>query len=86
MCEWFLYQIHHDPLFLTRVLFSDEANFYTNGVVNKQKIRYWAQENPHWYAERKEQGAARVMVWLGVFNQNLVGPSFLRDQLLVTTI
>ena len=45
-------------------------------MVNKQKIRYWAQENPHWYAEKKEQGAARLMVWLGVWNQTFVGPFF----------
>ena len=40
------------------------------------KMRYWAQENPHWYAERKEHRAAPVLVWLGVFKQNLVGPFF----------
>ena len=48
------------------------------------KMRYWAQENPHWYAERKEHRAAPVLVWLGVFKQNLVGP-FFGDQLLVNS-
>ena len=55
MCEWFLYQLYHDPTFLTKIIFTDECNFYTNGVVNKQKIRYWAQENPHWYAEKRSR-------------------------------
>ena len=33
--------VNHD------VLFSDEANFFVNGEVNKQNCRYYSRENPH---------------------------------------
>ena len=76
MCEWFLWKITQNPDFLKNVIFSDEANFYTNGVVNKQQVRHWAQENPHWHIDRNQQGAARVMVWLGVWDESFIGPFF----------
>jgi len=41
-----LRMINEDPTFLSRVLFSDEANF-CNGQVNRH-MHYWAVENPYW--------------------------------------
>jgi len=37
-----------DPTFLSRVLFSDEANFCNNGQVNRHNMHYWAMENSYW--------------------------------------
>ena len=76
MSYWFMWQLNENPEFLKSVLFTDEANFYTNGVVNKQQSRYWAQENPHVFLDRNEQGAARLMVWLGGWDETLIGPFF----------
>jgi len=39
--------INEDPTFLSRVLFSDEANFCNNGHVNRHNMHYWAVENPY---------------------------------------
>ena len=79
MCEWFLEQIAEDDDFLLNVLFSDEANFYVNGEVNKQNLRYWSPENPHWFSGDKQQGAQRIMVWCGICNGQVIGPFFFSD-------
>ena len=36
-CEWALSNVNEDPSFSTKILFTDEANFYVNGEVNRQK-------------------------------------------------
>jgi len=51
-----------DSEFLSTVMFTDEANFYVNGEVNRQNLRYWSDSNPYWYTNNKEQGAGRFMI------------------------
>jgi transposase len=75
-CDWALQQYHADRLFPFTILFSDEANFYINGEVNKQNTRYWSSENPHWMEATKEQGCAKVMVWCGIWDSKIIGPFF----------
>ena len=76
MCEWFLGNIFEDRDFLKKILFTDEANFYVNGEVDQMNIRYWSNENPHFYRGSNEQGGQRLMVWLGVWDELLIGPFF----------
>lgn len=75
MCDWFLGTIYWDQEFLSRVMFSDEANFYVNGEVNKNQ-RFWSNENPHFHFGINEQGGRRLMVWVGIWGEVLVGPFF----------
>ncbi|KAL1279171.1 hypothetical protein QQF64_025844 [Cirrhinus molitorella] len=51
-----------DPQFTQKILFSDEANFYVNGEVNRQNHRYWSDTNPHWIDPSKTVGTKKVMV------------------------
>ncbi|GFV68302.1 hypothetical protein TNCV_2203331 [Trichonephila clavipes] len=39
------------PDFHKRILFSDEAQFWLNGYVNKQNCRIWSEANPQVYVE-----------------------------------
>ncbi|GFW57748.1 hypothetical protein TNCV_2926671 [Trichonephila clavipes] len=39
------------PDFHKRILFSDEAHFWLNGYVNKQKCRIWGEANPQGYVK-----------------------------------
>ena len=39
-CEWALSNVNEDPNFSIKILFTDEANFYVNGKVNRQNLRY----------------------------------------------
>ncbi|GFX51341.1 uncharacterized protein TNCV_3102741 [Trichonephila clavipes] len=49
--EWAQNKIAVVPDFYKRILFSDEANFWLNGYVNKQNCRIWSEANPQVYAE-----------------------------------
>ncbi|GFV75809.1 hypothetical protein TNCV_1757371 [Trichonephila clavipes] len=49
--EWAQNEIAVVPDFHKRILFSDEAHFWLNGYVNKQKFRIWSEANPQVYVE-----------------------------------
>lgn len=80
MCEWFSNELHKNNRFTEDcVLFSDKALFYVNGEVNRQNVRYWSQNDPHWGAHSKKQGAQRIMVWCGLWKAHVLGPFFFDD-------
>ena len=64
-----------------RILFTDEANFYINGEVNRQNLRYWSDTNPYWMSPSKIQGAGKVVVWCGIWGNKIVGPVFIDTNL-----
>jgi transposase len=77
MCEWFSNKLDENDRFTEDcVLFSDEALFYVNGEVNRQNVRYWSQNNPHWVDHSKQQGAQKIMVWCGLWKAHVLGPFF----------
>jgi len=39
--------INEDPILLSRVLFSDEANFCNNGQGNRHNMHYWVVESAY---------------------------------------
>ncbi|GFT93941.1 hypothetical protein TNCV_2133291 [Trichonephila clavipes] len=50
------------------ILFSDEANFWLNGYVNKQNCRIWTEANPQVYVEtplHPEKRTVRCALWAG---------------------
>ncbi|GFW46030.1 hypothetical protein TNCV_3276481 [Trichonephila clavipes] len=49
--EWAQNEIAVVPDFHKRILFSDEAHFWLNGYVKKQKCRIWSEANPQVYVE-----------------------------------
>lgn len=46
-CTRALDQYQRDPSFAQGILFSDEANSYVRGEVNRQNHRYWSDRNSH---------------------------------------
>ena len=72
-CTWALKQIQGNILFATKIIFTDESVFYLNGTVNRQTTRFWAQKNPQLIANFKLVKDKKIMVWLGVWNQNIIG-------------
>ena len=61
--------------------FSDVANFYVTGEVNRQNVTYRSITNPHWMSDSKIQGAAKIMVWCGIWGKRIVGPFFIQGNL-----
>ncbi|GFS65604.1 hypothetical protein TNCV_1924651 [Trichonephila clavipes] len=49
--EWAQNEIAVVPDFHKRILFTDEAQFWLNGYVNKQNCRIWSEANPQVYVE-----------------------------------
>ncbi|GFU42738.1 hypothetical protein TNCV_3139371 [Trichonephila clavipes] len=49
--EWAQNEIAVVPDFHKRILFCDEAHFWSNGYVNKQNCRIWSEANPQVYVE-----------------------------------
>lgn len=67
-------KIAYDPLFLNKILWTDESRFHNNGTVNRHNCHYWSAENPKWMRETNFQTLWGVNVWCGLFNGRLIGP------------
>ncbi|GFX20053.1 DUF4817 domain-containing protein [Trichonephila clavipes] len=66
--EWAQNEIAVVPDFHKRILFSDEAHFWLNGYVNKQKCRIWSEANPQEYVEtplHPEKLTVWCALWVG---------------------
>lgn len=51
-CEWFVQHIGGLNIIVEKcIMFSNEAVFHLNGLLNRLNAQYWATENPHWVKE-----------------------------------
>ena len=80
-CEEIMRRCDENNGFPLNILFSDEATFYLNGVVNRHNYRFWSQENPHWICEAHTQRPQKVNVWAGIINNRILGPYFFEGNL-----
>jgi len=76
-CEWGLRKIQNDEMFLSKILFTDEASFTNHGQVNLRNLHYWSIENPRWLREVNHQKPWSVNVWCGIVNDQIIGPYFI---------
>lgn len=75
-CNWLLANIDDDAQFLSKILWTDEASFSRDGVVNTHNIHYWSDENPRWLRQVAHQVQWRINVWCGIYGDHIVGPVF----------
>lgn len=75
-CEILLEKIQENNRFLNNVLWSDEATFKSNGLVNKHNMHYYSTENPHWMRQIDNQIVWSLNVWGGVLDGHIIGPYF----------
>ncbi|GFY11104.1 hypothetical protein TNCV_4470901 [Trichonephila clavipes] len=64
--EWAQNKIAVVPDFHKRILFSDEADFWLNGYVNKQNCRIWSEANPQVYVETPLH-PKKLIVWCALW-------------------
>lgn len=76
-CEWLLDQSADDPLFVNRVVWTDESIFTNNGVFNRRNKHYYATENRHAVQPVRNQIRFSLNVWCGLIDNKLIGPYFL---------
>lgn len=80
-CRWFSEMTTNNPHFAASVLFTDEANFSRDAIMNFHNNHLWAQENPHATVETRFQHTFSVNVWAGIIGDYLIGPFFLPQRL-----
>lgn len=65
-----------DDAFLRRILWTDECIFRSDGSINRHNEHHYAEENPHCRKIIHVQGRYNVNVWMGIFNDMIIGPYF----------
>ena len=73
--ELWLEKVRQNPIFPDQVLWTDEAIFHLNGHVNRRNAITWAMTNPHISMDKPYQKKG-IMVWAGLFKDQLIGPYF----------
>ena len=74
-CEMMLDEYRHDDTLFSRIIFSDEAQFKLNGLVNRHNSVYYDTVNPHiTYEQQLNQPG--VIVWAGMSSFGMFGPYF----------
>jgi hypothetical protein len=71
-CQRLLEVITDDAL----IVYSDEANFRTDGTVNRWNCRIWDYNRPDDFVSEKSQSGKQTTVWAGISKDRLFGPYF----------
>lgn len=80
-CIWLKNMKRENPLLMSQILWTDEASFGNNGVVNLHNMHYWSETNPHWMREVDNQHRWNVNVWCGILDGRVIGPHFFEGNL-----
>jgi hypothetical protein len=75
-CRWLIHTMAHNNNFLPNILFTDEANFSRDAIMNFHNDHFWADENPHVIRESHFQQQFSLNVWIGIIGDYLIGPFF----------
>lgn len=78
---WFLRNQRRNNFFISNIMFTDEAGFGRDGVINSHNLHLWHDENPHEIIQSRHQHRFFVNVWAGIIGNHLIGPFILHDRL-----
>ncbi|EZA54493.1 hypothetical protein X777_05748 [Ooceraea biroi] len=73
-CRWLLRKCAMDSAFLASILWTDEACFTRDGIVNLHNLHEWAEEQPHALREAHNQRQFSINVWAEIMGYFLLGP------------
>ena len=76
-CRWFVQQAITIMGFLFLVLFTDEATFGCDGIINLHNRHLCATDNPHGMVEASYQQRFNNSVWVWIIGDRLLGPVLL---------
>jgi hypothetical protein len=79
--QWFLQRCAAEPLFPSIVIFTDQASFTREIIINRHKNHAWADENPHATLEQGYHQRFSISVWCGIVHDLLIGPYVLPARL-----
>lgn len=79
--QWFIQKYEQNHAFIRSVLYTDEASFGRNGVINSHNLHVWSEENPHATIQTRHQRQFHINVWAGIIGRYLLGPFVLPNRL-----
>ena len=77
-CNKLLEKDLNDKEYIHNVLWTDEANFYLNGYVNRQNARVWGKQKPN-VSVQNSKFAKRITVFVGLTSTFIIGPYFFEE-------
>jgi hypothetical protein len=80
-CRGLLHRVVDEPEFSNRVLWTDEAGFTRDGVMNLHSLHVLVEENPHPTQSSSFQHRFSVNVWAGIFDDHLIVPYVIEDRI-----
>lgn len=80
-CNFYLRTLQQDPLFYSKIIWTDECTFNNNGIFNRNIHRHWSQENPRFVVNNNFQRRFSCNVWCGLLGDRLIGPFFIDGSL-----
>lgn len=81
LCVWLRNRLVRTPDFLSHVLFTDEASFSRNAIINFHNNHIWAEDNPNAIVENHFQVQFSLNIWVGIIGDHLIGPCVLPQRL-----
>ena len=73
-CAWCLHRCVDNPEFPGGIIFTDEALFNREAVLNCRNSHIWDDANPHTRQPRAFQERFGINVWANIIDGNLIGP------------
>lgn len=73
LCQLLLDRQAHDRMFLSNIIFSDEATFTRSGVFNMHNEHVWAEDNPNARKITHYQHSFKINVWAATLGNNILG-------------
>lgn len=73
-CNWFVQKIDENVDFLNNIIWTDECNFSTSGLFNRNNEHYWSIDNPRINQQVRIQGRTSFNVWIGMWRNTIIGP------------
>jgi hypothetical protein len=64
-CQWLLAKCNANTQFVANILFTNEAAFTRDGIVNFQNTHLWVDDNPHTTMASRHQHQFSNNVWVG---------------------
>lgn len=77
-CEWLQNQRQN---IISSILFTDEAGFSRDGILNLHNMHHWSDENSHQTLIRSRQYGFSINVWAVIIDNYLIGPFRLPNRL-----
>lgn len=67
--------------FVAHILWTDEACFTHDGLLNRQRSHMWSESNPRAVQLQRHQVRWYLNVWAGILLNRMIGPNLLSERL-----